>query len=254
MSEWRPRKAMVLAAGHGKRMRPLTETTPKPLVPVQGRAMIDYTLDRLAEAGVETVVVNTHHLAEKLQSHLAGRDAPRVTIRHEDKLLDTGGGIANALDVLGDEPFYAVNGDTLWLEGGAPALEQLARRWDDSRMDAMLLMAATVSAYGYEGCGDFILKPDGRARRRLEWEVAPFAFTGIQILHPRLFQYAPQGPFSMNLLYDQAEASERLFGLRHDGLWFHIGTPQDLETAEAELEDLGFRDRSGAPQGAVKAG
>lgn len=254
MNEWRPRMAMVLAAGYGKRMRPLTEDTPKPLIPVLDRPMIDRTLDRLAEAGVESAVVNAHHLAGKLEAHLAARKEPRVTVRREDRLLDTGGGIANALDLLGDEPFYVVNGDTLWLDGGSPALEQLARRWDGSRMDALLLLAATVSAHGYEGCGDFMLEADGAARRRLEWEVAPFAFTGVQILHPRLFQYAPEGPFSLNLLYDQAEASERLFGLRHDGLWFHIGTPQDLDNAEAELEDLGFRSQSRTPQDEAKTG
>ncbi len=254
MSQWRPRRAMVLAAGYGKRMRPLTDDTPKPLIPVLDRPMIDCTLDRLAEAGVESVVVNAHHLAGTVEAHLAGHKEPRVTVRREERLLDTGGGIANALDLLGDEPFYVVNGDTLWLEGGEPALEQLARRWDESRMDALLLLAATVSAHGYGGCGDFMLEADGAARRRQEWEVAPFAFTGVQILHPRLFQYAPEGPFSLNLLYDQAEASERLFGLRHDGLWFHIGSPEDLDSAEAELEDLGFRGEAETSRDKAKAG
>lgn len=241
MTTWRPRAAMVLAAGHGKRMRPLTERTPKPLIPVMGRPMIDRILDRLDAVGVETAVVNTFHLAEQLHAHLKRRRRPRVVLSPEDTLLDTGGGVANALDALGDEPFYVVNGDVFWLEGHTPALARLAARWRDESMDALLLLSSTVHAVGYAGVGDFMLDPCGRARRRGELEIAPFAFAGIQILHPRLFDYAPAGPFSLNLLYDRAEARERLHGLRHDGVWFHIGTPGDLELAEATLAEYGFR-------------
>jgi MurNAc alpha-1-phosphate uridylyltransferase len=206
-----------------------------------GQPLIDRILDRLSDAGVEKAVVNTHHLAKQLERHLSGRKSPKIVLSHEDQLLDTGGGVANALAELGDEPFYVLNGDVFWLEGHSPALERLADAWDDAAMDALLLVHETVFAMGYEGAGDFILVPVGRARRRQGFEVAPFAFTGIQMLHPRLFRYAPDPPFSLNVLYDQAEAAERLFALPHDGMWFHIGTPHDLEFAAGELQELGFR-------------
>lgn len=248
MRSWRPRTAMVLAAGFGTRMRPLTEARPKPLIPLVGEAMLDRILDRLAAAGVEKAVVNTHYLAEQLHDHLAARRTPEVVISHEERLLDTGGGVLNALPELGDGPFYVVNGDTFWLDSHTPGLLRLAQVWDGAAMDALLLLHSTAWAIGYEGPGDFVLDPLGRARRRLAQEVAPFAFTGIQILTPQLFDYAPEAPFSLNVLYDQAEASERLFGLPHDGVWFHIGTPGDLELAEAELREYGFReDRPGIP-------
>lgn len=237
-----PRTAMVMAAGYGKRMRPLTNTRPKPMVELMGRSMIDRILDRLQAIGVEQVVVNTHHLAQMLENHLVQRTAPAIEISREAEILDTGGGVKAALDKLGDESFFVLNGDVFWLDGHAPALQRLADEWQPAKMDALLLLNATTAAIGYEGPGDFQLDTFGNARRRLEFEVAPFAFTGVQILHRRLFDYAPDGPFSLNLLYDQAEASERLFGLRHDGLWFHVGTPQDLELAEFELYELGFRE------------
>jgi MurNAc alpha-1-phosphate uridylyltransferase len=186
-------------------------------------------------------VVNTHHLAELLEAHLAERSAPAIETIREETILDTGGGVANALERLEGDSFYVLNGDVFWLDGRTPALTRLAQQWDPERMDALLLLNATAGALGYDGPGDFQLDTFGQARRRLEFEVAPFAFTGVQILHRRLFDYAPQGPFSLNLLYDQAEAAERLHGLRHDGLWFHVGTPEDLELAEAELHELGFR-------------
>jgi MurNAc alpha-1-phosphate uridylyltransferase len=238
-----PTTAMVLAAGYGKRMRPLTDSRPKPMVELMGRPMIDRTLDRLVDAGVERVVVNTHHLAETLEDHLAKRPGrPKIEIsREEEAPLDTGAGVAKALDKLGDEHFYVLNGDVFWLDGCTPALDRLAAGWDPAGMDALLLLASTAHAIGYAGPGDFQMDIRGLARRRQEFEVAPFAFTGVQILHRRLFDYAPNGPFSLNLLYDQAEGSERLFGLRHDGLWFHVGTPGDLDLAEEVLYDLGFR-------------
>jgi MurNAc alpha-1-phosphate uridylyltransferase len=250
------RTAMVLAAGYGRRMRPLTDTRPKPLVQLLQRPLIDRALDRLAAAGVTTAVINTHYLADRLHAHLEGRAQPRVRISHEpDELLDTGGGVARALPDLGRDPFFVLNGDMFWLDGYTPALERMAAAWDAERMDALLLVNKTTDAIGYAGLGDFMVDIDGRARRRHELEVAPFAFTGIQILQPRLFDYAPEGPFSLNLLYDQAEAGGRLFAMPHDGLWFHLSTPADVETAETELIEMGFRherdgvddrDRSGA--------
>lgn len=245
MSDWRPRTAMVLAAGFGKRMRPLTEKTPKPLLELMGQSLIDRVLDRLADAGVAKAVVNTHHLAEQIESNLQGRRRPEIVLRHETELLDTGGSVADALPELGEEPFYVLNGDVFWLEGHSPALTRLAAAWNDDGMDALLLLQETVFAFGYQGAGDYLLDPAGHARRRQPIEVAPFVFTGIQLLHPRLFRYAPAPPFSLNVLYDQAEAAERLGGLLHDGMWFHLSTPQDLEAASCELYDLGFReDRS----------
>ena len=233
--------AMVLAAGYGKRMRPLTATTPKPLLTLLRRPLIDRLLDRLREAGVAEAVVNTHYLADELEEHLSQRSEPSVrTLREPEAPLDTGGGVANALPVLGERPFFALNGDVFWLDSYTPALDRLAAAWDPARMDALLLVTKTAEAIGYAGRGDFMVDIDGQARRRQELEVAPFAFTGIQILHPRLFRYAPEGAFSLNQLYDQAEASERLFALPHDGLWFHLSTPGDMELAEAHLLEMGF--------------
>ncbi len=235
-----PETAMVLAAGEGRRMRPLTEQTPKPLLEIFGESLLDRMLDRLAAAGVRRAVVNTHHLGEAIAAHLRGRRRPEIVLSPETWLLDTGGGVLNALDKLGEAPFYALNGDVLWLDGRRPALERLAAAWDDRRMDALLLVHPTVRAHGYTGLGDFVLDGLGRTRRRRNREVAPFAFTGIQILHPRLFRYAPEPPFSLNVLYDQAEASERLYAVPHDGLWFHVGTPEDLHRTVALLSDLGL--------------
>lgn len=236
-----PRVAMVLAAGEGRRMRPLTEDTPKPLLELLGETLIDRVLDRLAAAGVERAVVNTHHLAGRIAAHLADRRMPEIVLSPEEALLDTGGGVANALDHLGEQPFYVLNGDVLWLDGTRPALERLARHWNDDDMDALLLVHPTVRAHGYSGLGDFLVDGLGRARRRAQREVAPFVFTGIQMLHPRLFRDAPEPPFSLNVLYDQAEAAERLYAVAHDGKWFHVGTPEDLHLTVKLLSDLGFR-------------
>ncbi len=231
----RVRRAMVLAAGLGERMRPITNTIPKPLVPVDGRTLLDRALDRLAEAGVEEVVVNVHHLAQKIVDHLAGRAAPKVLISHEEQRLETGGGVAKALPLLGDDAFFVVNGDAMWLNGPYPALEVLTGSWNDQRMDALLLLHPTVEAYGYHGDGDFVVDAVGRLSRRPEHSIAPYLFTGIQILHPRLFIAAPAGAFSLNVLYDRAMEVERLFGHLHDGKWFHVGTPGDLTVVEAYL-------------------
>ena len=235
-----PRRAMVLAAGRGERMRPLTDQRPKPLIEVRGRAMLDRLLDRLAAAGVAEVVVNLHHLGEMIAAHLESRDRPKILLSREpDQLLDTGGGVTKALPLLGKAPFFAANGDVVWLDGRTPAFERLASAWNDKTMDALLLLHPTVHAYGYghSGTGDFFMDPDGLLRRRGEREVAPFIFAGIQVLHPRLFKEVPEGPFSLNLLYDRAAEAGRLWGIRHDGEWFHVGTPEALKDVEDALHD-----------------
>ncbi|MDE0173021.1 MAG: nucleotidyltransferase family protein [Defluviicoccus sp.] len=231
----RPRRAMVLAAGLGERMRPLTETVPKPLIEVGGRAMLDRALDRLDAFGIDEAVVNLHYLGERIDAHLATRSSPKTSVSREEVLLDTGGGVARALDRLGKSPFFAINADIVWLDGPTPALERLARGWDDTAMDALLLMHRCVGAYGYDGRGDYFMDPDGALHRRAPRDVSPYVFTGVQILHPRLFEGAPDGAFSLNLLYDRAQGAERLFGIVHDGEWFHVGTPAALRIADDRL-------------------
>jgi N-acetyl-alpha-D-muramate 1-phosphate uridylyltransferase len=230
-----PKVAMVLAAGLGKRMRPLTDTLPKPLVPVAGRSLIDRVLDRFEDAGIERVVVNLHHFRPTLEEHLRQRTTPRLQLKPESELLETGGGVKNALDVLGAEPFFVANADVLWLDGKQPALARLAAAWDDDAMDALLLLQRTTTAFGYEGTGDYFCDPLGRLRRKRGNEIPPYIFAGIQILHPRLFAGAPDGAFSLNKLYDKAQEEGRLWGVIHDGRWFHVGTPQGLADTEAEL-------------------
>jgi MurNAc alpha-1-phosphate uridylyltransferase len=231
-----PKTAMVLAAGFGKRMRPLTLAKPKPLVRVGGRALIDYCLDGLVEAGVKTAIVNVHHLADALTTHLSGREAPEIVISDErGELLETGGGIRKALPLIGDAPFLLRNSDSFWLDGVRPNLRWLAGAWNDARMDGLLLLAATVRAVGYGGRGDFFLDREGRVSRRAERAVAPFAYAGAAILHPRLFDGAPDGPFSLNLLFDKAIEAGRLFGVRMDGLWINVETPGAVAAAEAAI-------------------
>jgi MurNAc alpha-1-phosphate uridylyltransferase len=232
------KRAMVLAAGRGERMRPLTDTVPKPMIEVRGRTMIDRVLDRLAATGVTKAVVNLYHLGGQIERHLAARDGPNVLFSHETELLDTGGGVAKALPQLGARPFFALNGDVVWLDGGTPALDRLAAAWDDGAMDILLLLHPTAYAYGYDGLGDFFMSPLGALRRRRDREVAPFIFTGIQVLHPRIFRDVPAGAFSLNLLYDRAAEAGRLWGLRHDGEWFHVGTPEALGEVENALHHL----------------
>ena len=235
-----PGHAMVLAAGLGLRMRPLTKRTPKPLIPVAGRSMLDRVFDRLDEAGVPNRVVNTHWLADQIARHLANHSG--VILSHEDVLLETGGGVADALPLLGAQPFFVCNADIIWLDGARPALIRLADAWDAARMDALLLLEPVGRAFGYEGPGDFFRADDGRLQRRGDAPTAPFVFTGVQILHPRLFADAPDGEFSLNILYDRAQAARRLCGLVHDGDWLHIGTPEILTAAEswfAAREDRG---------------
>ena len=239
MSGCAPKRAMVLAAGRGERMRPLTDTLPKPLIDVGGRVLVDRVMDRLDEAGVEAVAVNLHHLGHLIEDHLGHRAAggAKISFSPEDILLDTGGGVARALPLLGQEPFFVANADVMWLNGRDDALGRLAGAWDDRLMDGLLLVHSTVEAYGYEGGGDFTVDPAGRLARRPEGEIAPFVFTGVQIFHPRLFDGAPDGPFSLNLLYDKAIGRDRLYGVVHDGEWFHVGTPRGLEAAEAYMNE-----------------
>ncbi len=231
-----PKSAIVLAAGLGTRMRPSHGHVPKPLVTVGGRSLIDYGLDRLAQAGVERVVVNVHHLADALVQHLESRKRPRIIISDErQNLLGTGGGIAKALPQLGDAPFFLVNSDTLWLDGVKPNFGRLAENFDVKSMDALLLLAPSVGSLGYQGRGDYAMLGDGRLRRRSEHEVAPFIYAGAAILSPALFADAPQGAFALTRLFDRAADAGRLFGLRLDGIWMHVGTPEAVAAAEVAL-------------------
>ncbi len=232
------KRGMALAAGLGIRMRPITDRMPKALVQVGGRTLLGRVLDHFAAAGIAEAVVNTHFFADQVVDHLAGRKKPRIILSHEDDLLETGGGVSQALPHFGDAPFVVANSDALWLDGYTSALERMAERWDDGRMDALLLLHPTVAAVGYEGRGDYFLDPSGLVRRRREDQIAPFLFAGVQILHPRLFADAPKGKFSLNVLYDRAEEAGRLYGLRHDGLWFHVGTPESIDVVEARLKGM----------------
>ncbi len=231
-----PKSAMILAAGLGTRMRPYNGQIPKPLVAVGGKSLIDYGLDRLADAGVERAVVNVHHLADALEKHLAPRRHPHIVISDERaELLGTGGGIAKALPQLGDAPFFLVNSDTLWLDGVRPNFTRLAEAFDPSTMDALLLLAPTTDSIGYSGRGDYMITSDGRLQRRAEREVAPFIYSGSAILSPVLFAGAPEGAFPLTLLFDRAGENGRLFGLRLEGVWMHVGTPDAVAAAEVAL-------------------
>lgn len=231
---FRPTRAMILAAGLGARMRPLTETVPKPLIEIDSRPLIDHALERLVDAGITEVVVNLHHLADKIETHLhlKARKQPRVRFLREAERLETGGGVKNALPMLGSDPFYVVNSDAFWLNGPLDTLGRMAATWDDKHMDGLLLLHSAVDAYGYRGVGDFCADEQGLLTRRPESELSPWLFTGIQILHPRLFDGAPEGAFSLNVLYDKAIEAQRLYGIIHDGEWFHVGTRAGLEAAE----------------------
>ncbi len=232
------RRGMVLAAGLGRRMRPITDTTPKPLVQVAGQALLDHALDRFNEVNIDSVVVNVHYLADQVEAHVAGRRSPTIVLSHEEQRLETGGGVAKALPHFGGEPFFVHNGDALLLNGPRPALECLAEAWNSTLMDACLLVHPTSEAYGYSGDGDFIMDPVGLIGRRPELQQAPYIFTGVQILHPRLFTDLPDGPFSLNILYDRAIAAGRLYGLLHDGKYFHVGTPGDLGAVENYMASM----------------
>ena len=230
-----PRAAMVMAAGLGTRMRPYNGQIPKPLVTVGGKALIDHVLDRLAAAGVARAVVNVHHLADQIERHLKGRKAPEIVISDERReLLGTAGGPVNAMPKLGAGPFYLVNSDTIWIDGVMPNLKRLAAAFD-ARMDALLLMAPTATATGYSGRGDFSMAADGRLKRRPERDVVPFVYAGAAILAPAFFAGVGPGPSSMTPLFACAEEAGRLHGLRLDGVWMHVGTPDAVAAAEAAL-------------------
>jgi N-acetyl-alpha-D-muramate 1-phosphate uridylyltransferase len=229
---------MVLAAGLGTRLRPVTETLPKPLIEVYDRALIDHAIDRLAVAGVECVVVNIHYKAAMLRAHLAGRRYPRIILSEEHELLDTGGGVAQALPFLG-EAFFVVNGDVVWFDNEEPALLRLAHSFDPIDTDAVLLLQRTSTAVGYDGRGDYFLDPLGRPRRRRECHSVPYLFAGIQLLHRRIFADLPGRVFSLVRLFDRAEAAGRLRAINHDGDWYHVGTPQALAETRERLARLG---------------
>ena len=225
--------AMILAAGLGKRMQPLTERRPKPLIELAGQTLIDRVLRHLSAAGVARIVVNTHYKAEMLKEHLAQRDD--IVLSPEPDLLETGGGVKKALRHFGRDPFFVVNSDAVWLDGPTPALARMSNAWVDDDMDALLLLQRTIAIRGEAGRGDYFLDSEGHAARRQEGAIAPFLFAGVQVLHPRLFTDSPSGPFSLNTLYDRAEKAGRLHGIVHDGGWFHVGTPEQRKLAEYEI-------------------
>ena len=231
-----PARAMVFAAGLGTRMRPLSDVTPKPLIKVAGKPLIDHMLDRFAIAGVETAIVNVHHLAGQIEAHLADRKAPKILISDErETLLDQGGGIAKALPLLGSEPFFLANTDAFWVEGPADNLRRLAGAWDAEKMDILLLVAAVTASVGVEAPGDFKMAPDGRLTRRAEHEIAPFVYTGVGIIKPALFASDEREIFPLAPFFFEAAKKGRLFGQRLDGLWLHVGTPQAIEDAERKI-------------------
>jgi len=226
---------MVMAAGMGKRMRPLTAAQPKPLVRVAGKPLIDHTLDRLVEAGVANVVVNVHYLADALEAHLLGRTAPSVTISDErEELLETGGGMIKAQSLLPD-PFFCLNSDNIWLEGPRDALHDLSQRWNAKEMDALLLLVPHAKAHNFNGKGDFQMDAVGKLSRRRSGRIAPFIYTGIQLISHRLLREAPEGKFSTNVLWERAIEEERLFGVGFTGHWFEVGTPQAIGPTEEAL-------------------
>jgi len=234
-----PATAMIMAAGLGKRMRPLTATRPKPLIPVGGKTLLDHVLDRLRAAGVKKVVVNVHYLADALEAHLATRGHGLEVVISDERgqLMETGGGLVKAAPLIDCDPFLALNSDNLWIDGPADTIKLLASQWDGEKMDALLLLVPQARALNHRGMGDFHMDRAGRIRRRERSHVAPFVFTGIQMVSKRLLRDAPGGPFSTNLLWDRAIEEGRAFGAVHQGLWFDVGTPQSIPMTEAALEN-----------------
>ncbi|MDE2181773.1 MAG: nucleotidyltransferase family protein [Alphaproteobacteria bacterium] len=234
-----PTRAMIMAAGLGTRMRPLTNDRPKPLVVVAGKTLIDHAIDRLVSAGVTEIVVNLHYKAEMIKEHLARRADAVIHYSDESEgLLGTGGGVAKALSHFGQEPFFIHNSDTIWVEGYGFALERMKHRWNPDEMDGLLLMAPMIAAIGYEGTGDFMMDGLGHLTRVPPGRVSPFAYPGVQIVHPRLFANPPTGGFSTNVLWDRAIEQQRLYGIRLEGVWIHVGTPQAVAEADEFLADL----------------
>jgi N-acetyl-alpha-D-muramate 1-phosphate uridylyltransferase len=233
---FKPKMAMVLAAGLGKRMRPITDTLPKPLVAVGGKTMLDHALDRLAEAGVETVVVNVHYLAGQIEAHISDRACPRILISNErEELLETGGGVRKALPLLGEKPFLLFNSDSLWVEHGRSNVADLVAAWNPRHMDMLLLLARREQSIGFDGAGDFTRDDSGQLSRRGQAVSAPYIYAGVAIIEPGLFDNTPDGPFSLNMQFDRAIASGRLHGHVLDGTWLHVGTPDAIAPANAQF-------------------
>jgi len=228
-------RAMILAAGLGTRMRPITETIPKPLVAVAGKALIDWTLDACRAGGVDQAVVNVHYRADQMEAHLAGVSAPRIEISNErERILDSGGGVRKALPALGGGPFFVLNADAIWIDGPRPSLVRLREHWDPRTMDILLLLASSTSATGWGNRGDFAMDQNGRLVRADRHEITPFVYAGAGIWKPELFAGRPD-VFSLNTLFDEAAAAGRLHGLRLDGVWMHVGTPDAIAEAEAAI-------------------
>jgi MurNAc alpha-1-phosphate uridylyltransferase len=236
-----PKKAFVLAAGKGERMRPLTNTVPKPMLEVGGKTMLDRCIDALEAAGVEEIVVNTWYLGSVIEEHLKNRKSPKIKISHETELLDTGGGVKKMIKFFGDEPFYALNADVVWTDGKTPALKALAGKWDDNKMDVLLLLHPSDDIPAYAGKGDYYLAEgsDKPVFAKNSGKEANYIFAGPRIVHPRLFKGAPEGAFSFLELFHKAEKAGRLYGLRHDGDWHHVGTPEALAETNRILSARG---------------
>ncbi len=237
MSGTKVTTAMLMAAGLGTRMRPLTDTRPKPLVHVAGKALMDYALDRLEAGGIERTIVNVHYLADMVIAHVKARRSPmEIMISDErDKLLETGGGLMKAAPLLGDQPFLCANSDNIWIDGAQDSIAMLSDLWDDDRMDALLLLVPHAQATCHTGPGDFCMDREGRLTRRKPDHIEPFVFTGVQILSPRLLRDPPEEAFSTNVLWNRAMAQGRLFGAAHEGLWFDVGTPAAIPVVEAAI-------------------
>lgn len=228
--------AMVLAAGLGTRMRPLTDDRPKPLVKLSGQTLLDRVLDRLSQAEFSRAIVNVHYRAELIEEALQERSSPLVEISDErDVLLDTGGGVARALPLIDRDSFLIHNSDSVWVEGVSDNLDRMRDFWDPETMDCLMLLALSGTSIGFDGSGDFVMAPSGRLQRRPEREQAPFVFTGVSIAHKRMFANPPEVPFSLNVLWDRAIERDRLFGIRLDGFWMHVGTPDALSESEHAL-------------------
>lgn len=236
----KPERAFILAAGMGARLRPYTDKCPKPMVPVNGKPIIDYALDKLLVVNIDNVTVNLHYLGDVLEEHLSSRVRPAITLSREESLLDTGGGMKKALSTMGGKPFYALNGDALWTDGPQPALARLATVWDSRRMDLLLLLQPVGRMVLTRGVGDYDIMPDGRAVRSKD-KTGTHMWTSLRICHPRLFENTPDEPFSFLELMDKAEAAGRLYALEHDADWHHINTPEELESVEEQF--AAFRKR-----------
>jgi len=232
-------KAIIMGAGLGTRMAPLTDTVPKPLIPFMGKPLIDHALERLHDVGVKEAVVNLHYKADQLEAYLQGRQNPNVLFSDErDLLLDTGGGVKKARPLLGNDPIFTFNSDSVWIEGRRPTMRRMVEAWDPARMDALLMIASATNTIGEVRRGDFSMAADGQLSRRQEQSVAPFMYAGVQIIDPTLFDEGPEGAFSTNFVWDRAIERGRLFGLRMEATWMHVGTPEDLADAERFLRDL----------------